>query len=67
MRNMYPPLLPEILVPVLSEDDIKSLLKTCVGNSFEERRDLALIRLFVSTGARRGELINLRYRPEFPE
>jgi len=67
MRNMHPPRLPEILVPVLSEDDIKSLLKTCVGNSFEERRDLALIRLFVSTGARRGELINLRYRPEFPE
>jgi len=67
MRNMRPPRLPEILVPVLSEDDIKTLLKTCIGNSFEDRRDLALIRLFVSTGARRGELINLRFVPEVPE
>ena len=67
MRNMHPPRMPEVLVPVLSEDDIRSLLKTCAGNSFEERRDLALIRLFVSTGARRGELINLRYRPENPD
>ncbi|MDP6824335.1 MAG: tyrosine-type recombinase/integrase [Dehalococcoidia bacterium] len=67
MRNMRPPRLPEVLVPVLSEDDIKSLLNSCVGSSFEERRDLALIRLFVSTGARRGELINLRYKPEVPE
>jgi site-specific recombinase XerD len=51
MRNMHPPRMPEILVPVLSEDDIKSLLKTCVGNSFEERRDLALIRLFANASS----------------
>ena len=67
MRNMRPPQIPEILVPVLSEDDVKLLLKSCEGRSFEERRDLAMIRLFVSTGARRGELINLRYRPGIPE
>ena len=54
-------------MPVLSEDNIKSLLKSCEGRSFEDRRDLALIRLFVTTGARRGELTNLRYRPDFPE
>jgi integrase/recombinase XerC len=67
MRNMRPPQIPEILVPVLSEDDLKTLLKSCEGRSFEERRDTALIRLFISTGARRGELINLRYMPESPE
>jgi site-specific recombinase XerD len=67
MRSMRPPQIPEILVPALSEDDIKSLLKSCEGRSFEDRRDLALIRLFVTTVGRRGELINLRYRPDFPE
>ena len=67
MRNMRPPHIPEILVPILSENDIKLLLNKCTGRSFEERRDYALIRLFLATGARRSELANLRYQPEIPE
>ncbi|MCH8235876.1 MAG: phage integrase N-terminal SAM-like domain-containing protein, partial [Chloroflexi bacterium] len=67
MRNMRPPQVPEILVPVLSEADVKSLLRACEGHGFEDRRDHALLRLFVTTGARRAELINLRLSADQPE
>lgn len=42
-------------VEVLSVDDLAALLKACQGPGFYERRDLALLRLLVATGLRRGE------------
>lgn len=45
---------------VLSEDEIKALLGTVNGRSFEDRRDAAIIRLLIDTGMRRGELAGLR-------
>jgi site-specific recombinase XerD len=59
MTNMHPPTVPEVPVPVLSEDQLRALLATCAGKGFEERRDTALIRLFLDTGARRAEIGNL--------
>ena len=61
MRNMKPPRLPEIAVPVLSEAELKKLLATSEhGQSFDDRRDHALVRVFLDTGARLGEVAGIR-------
>lgn len=53
MANMKPPRIPENPPPVLREDDLKRLLATCEhSQDFESRRDAALIRVFIDTGAR---------------
>jgi site-specific recombinase XerD len=57
--KMKPPAVPEQPVPVLSEDQLRALLATTKGNTFENRRDAALIRLFIDTGARCGEIAPL--------
>lgn len=68
MRNMKPPKLPELQVPVLSEEELKKLIATCAtGQSFEDRRDHALLRVFVDSGARLAEVTNLRWTPNDPE
>lgn len=59
MANMHPPTVPDVPVAVLSDDQLRALLTTCAGKGFEERRDTALIRLFLDTGARRAEVANL--------
>jgi site-specific recombinase XerD len=60
MENMSPPAVPEQPVPVLDLDQLGKLLKSCAGNTFENRRDTAIIRLFLDTGMRAGELVGLR-------
>jgi site-specific recombinase XerD len=60
MATMRPPQVPETPPPVLREDDLRRLLQACSGTTFEERRDNAMIRLFLDTGMRRGELAGLR-------
>jgi site-specific recombinase XerD len=51
---------PQETVPdVLSEDEQRRLLRACEGRSFEERRDMAIIRLFIDTGMRKGEMAGL--------
>lgn len=57
--KMSPPAVPEKPVPVLTEDQLRALLATCKGNTFEKRRDEALIRLFIDSGARCGEIAPL--------
>jgi site-specific recombinase XerD len=38
MAKMKPPKVPEQQVPVLSDDELRALLKACDGREFEERR-----------------------------
>lgn len=54
--KMSPPAVPEQPVPVLTEDQLRALLASCKGKTFENLRDTALIRLFIDTGARCGEI-----------
>lgn len=62
MAHMRPPLVPEQPVPVLSDEQLRRLLATCEkGKEFEDRRDYALMMLFIDCGARRAEIANLRY------
>lgn len=44
---------------VLSEDQLRALLRACEGRSFEDRRDAALIRFMAATGLRVSEVCDL--------
>jgi site-specific recombinase XerD len=59
MAHMKPPAVPENPPPVLSDAQIASLLKSCQGSAFEDRRDEAIIRLFLDSGIRRAEMAGL--------
>ncbi|HEV2759325.1 MAG TPA: tyrosine-type recombinase/integrase [Acidimicrobiales bacterium] len=60
MARMKPPHVPDEPVPVLGDDDLRRLLAACEGKGFEERRDMAIVRLFLDSGMRLAELANLR-------
>jgi site-specific recombinase XerD len=60
MAKMSPPTVPEQPVPVLDDDVLRLLLSACKGNTFENRRDEAIIRLFLDTGMRAGELAGIK-------
>jgi site-specific recombinase XerD len=45
---------------VPSDDDMRRLLRSLSGKSFEDRRDLALLRFMIDTGCRISEAIGLR-------
>lgn len=47
------------VTPSLTEDELRRLIKACTGPDFRERRDEAIVRLMVETGARAGEVIGL--------
>ena len=59
MRNVARPIVPEKPAPVLTDDQLRALIKACEGRSFEDVRDLAIVRLLIDTGCRRGELAEL--------
>jgi site-specific recombinase XerD len=60
MRHVGRPIVPERPVPVLSDDQLRALLKACEGRAFEDVRDMAIVRLMIDTGCRRGEIAGLR-------
>ncbi len=59
MANMKPPRVPEQSPEVLSEDELRRILKACSGADFEDRRDMGIIRLLLDTGLRRAEMAGL--------
>ena len=60
MANMTSPTVPEQPVPVVSDDDLRSLLAACNGKDFEARRDAAVLWVFLDTGCRLAEVTGLR-------
>lgn len=67
MRNMRPPKIPEDPPPLLSDDAMRALLKACEGKTFDDLRDMALLRLLIDTGVRASEAMGLRLNPQDPD
>ena len=67
MMKMKPPRVPEQPPDILREDELKALLKTCEGKDYESRRDHAILRVFLDTGARVGEVTGIRWDPDDEE
>jgi site-specific recombinase XerD len=69
MARMHKPKLPEYAPAILSDEQLLRLLKACKPRDkgdFAGYRDTALVRLFLSTGARLSEVANLRWTPREP-
>jgi site-specific recombinase XerD len=68
MAHMRPPKIPETPPSVLSDDSIRQVLKaTEADKSFAGRRDAALLRVFLASGARVSEVAGLRWMPDDPK
>ena len=57
--KMSPPRVVETPVPVLTTEQLAALIAVCKGNTFDDCRDEALIRMFIDTGVRLGEMVGL--------
>jgi site-specific recombinase XerD len=60
MINMKPPHVPEAAIAFVPDADLKKLLKACEGTSFEQRRDMAILRLLIEGGLRLAEITGLK-------
>jgi site-specific recombinase XerD len=60
MRNMKAPRFEEEPVAVLLAEEVSAILDACRGTAYEDRRDMAIIRMFASTGLRLSELTGLK-------
>jgi site-specific recombinase XerD len=60
MAKLGPPKVPDKQVPVVEDKALRALLRTVEGRGFAERRDAAILRLFMDTGCRLSELAGLR-------
>ena len=59
MEGIAVPAVPDTPVPILSDDELAALLRTCEGRGFEQRRDEAIIRFLIECGVRVSELCGL--------
>jgi integrase/recombinase XerC len=57
MADIRPPAVPEVLVQMLTAEQLRALLASCEGPRMVDRRDLALILLYADTGARLSEIV----------
>lgn len=63
MQRMRKPKQPVLLTDIPRDDDLKRLLASMSGDDFEDLRDTAILRVFLSTGARLAEVAGLRWDP----
>jgi len=63
MARMQVPKIPEQPPAVLGEETLRKIVRACDGQAFEDRRDMAIIRLMIDTGCRIGEVLGLRWCP----
>ncbi len=59
MARLRPPKPTEKPVPVLTDDGCERLIAACRGKEFADRRDEAIMRLFVDTGMRVSEMCGI--------
>lgn len=49
------------LPKILPDVELRRIIAACRGNDFNSRRDMAMIRVLLDTGVRRGELANMEW------
>lgn len=59
MDKTSPPKVPEDDVPMVPEEGLVAMLATCKGKTFDQRRDNAILRLFIDCGLRLSEVAGL--------
>ncbi len=59
MAKLSPPKIDSTPVPVLNDAELHRLLADCAGKDWTARRDLAIIRLFIDSGMRLGEMAGI--------
>jgi site-specific recombinase XerD len=52
--------------PFFTSVELSRLERACRGNSFEDRRDAAILAVLLATGIRLSELTGIRYDPDDP-
>jgi integrase len=60
MEHVKPVAIPEMPAPVLTDDELRRILRACEGSEFVDRRDTAIDRPFIDSGVRLAELTHLR-------
>ncbi len=60
MARMRPPKVGTVPVPIYKPEEVARLLKVCSSNTLEDRRDAAIMRVLISTGARVSEVSGLQ-------
>jgi site-specific recombinase XerD len=60
MAKLRPPAVPEQPIPVLGEQQLRTLFAVCAGKDFDARRDTALLMMLLDAGPRRSELLGMR-------
>lgn len=67
MVNVVRPTVPDKPTDVLSEEQLRALLKEASGTSMPDRRDTAIMRIFIDTGLRVSSVAGLRYSSSDPD
>jgi len=57
LLSVKPPKIDVKVTPILTDDQVRALIKACVGPEMWHRRDEALVRFMVETGTRAGEVV----------
>jgi site-specific recombinase XerD len=57
--GLKPPKVDVKVTPVLTDDQLRDLIKACSGRDFRDRRDEAIVRLMFETGLRAGEVVGI--------
>jgi site-specific recombinase XerD len=60
MERMSAPRVPEDPLPIFRDEQLAAIVRACEGTEFDDRRDMAIVRLFIDTGMRLAELTGLQ-------
>ncbi len=59
MQNVKPPSVPEVPVPIISDEHLRRIFKSVEGDTFVQRRDAAILRVLYDCGVRLAEVTGL--------
>ena len=66
MAGLRPPKVTGKLVPVFTGEELARIGQACAGRAFAQRRDAAIIAVFLATGILLSELAGIRHDPHDP-